>query len=180
MTITQSHHLLAPLLLLLLLLLTTLPLTSPLGLSCQPNTKRYCDSFAPTSNIPYLYQSLAQIPSTNTYANGENIACLPGIGGRLINGAICVWVWNTDNTTTGATVKEIAPLIWQHGCRVCGSAPIVQDGSNDVGKGEVTLGWSWNEGGCDGVCNSYGGSDYEPGAVVPDRAGTPASFEYND
>ena len=71
-------------------------------------------------------------------------------------------------------MKQLYQRILDHGCKVCGSAPTEESG-NDVSTGEVTIGFSFNEGACDGVCNEYGGSDYLPGAFVPSTGGPPAA-----
>ena len=65
-----------------------------------------------------------------------------------------------------------------HGCHVCGNVPIVW-GTNDLSKGEMSVGWSFNKGGCDGACNQQGGSDYQPGNIVP-SAGGPAAVPSNN
>jgi len=170
--IPKPHHLITALLLLLGPLLA-----STEGNNCHGST--YCKSFTNgKSGSEIQHQLLTSLNETSPSAillNGQNIACVPGIAGNLINCAICVWVWNTQNTTTAGQVMGFAERIVEHGCGLCGSAYLVDDGRDDVGEGEVTIGWSGNEGGCDGVCNEFGGSDYLPGQTVPSAGGPPAS-----
>lgn len=55
----------------------------------------------------------------------------------------------------------------------------MDDGRNDNSKGQVTIGWSWNEQMCNGLCNARGGSDYPPGHIVAD-AGLPPGYSYDN
>ena len=167
----KSYHFLTSLLLLVLA-----PLATSNGLGCW--TSKLCKQFVAHNQNPDAFrQSINEAPDTATYENGQNVACENGGAFNGINGAVCVWVWDTDNTTTGAVVKNRVQRIWDHGCKKCGAAPIVDDGSNDNSKGQVTIGWSWNEDKCAGLCNQQGGSSLPPGAINPD-VGLPAGTVY--
>lgn len=156
----KISYLLASLTVLLAPLITS---TSAEGLDCKGAF--HCHDFAPTEDLPLLEVAVNETSDAQTFPNGANIACLPGITEKSTDGGICVWMWNTDNTTTGAEVKVLYQRYKAHKCRVCGNVPI--DGSaNDDSKGQMTVGWSPGTP-CDGVCNASGGSDYLPGNVVP-------------
>jgi len=131
------------------------------GQNCHGNG---CSNFSNPQDMPSLDKSLNQSSDTLVFRNGENIACIPGVSDNLINGGICVWFWNTQNTSTGADAKQLYPYIRKN-CGLCGSLPTNIWG-NDVSDGELTIGWSPNTA-CDGPCNEQGGSDYLPGVVVP-------------
>ena len=149
------------------LLLTLSPLVSSNGIGCWGS--KLCKQFVGYNQDPTrFFESINQTSDTAVFENGKNIACKNGVANNGIDGALCVWVWDTDNTTTGAVIKDRVQRIRNHGCKQCGAAPIVDDGSNDLGKGQVTIGWSWNEGHCVGVCNENGGSNLAPGYINPD------------
>lgn len=131
------------------------------GQNCKGNG---CSDFSNPQDISMLDLSLNQSSDTRMFRNGENIACIPGISGNLINGGICIWFWNTQNTSTGADAKQLYPYI-RRNCGLCGSTP-TNIWKNDVSEGELTIGWSPNTP-CNGPCNESGGSDYLHGVVVP-------------
>ena len=155
-----------------LTLLFLTPFVTCNGIGCWGS--KYCKQFVGYNQNRTLFrESINEAPDSATYQNGQNIACWRGEAYNGIQGGLCVWVWDTDNTTTGAVVKDRVQRVWDHGCQKCGAAPIVDDGSNDLSKGQVTVGWSWNENQCSGICNQQGGSDYQAGTINPD-AGLPA------
>lgn len=125
---------------------------------------RGCSDFSNPQDISMLDLALNQSSNTRILRNGENIACIPGISGNLINGGICIWFWNTQNTSTVADAKQLYPYI-RRKCGLCGSTP-TNIWENDVSNGELTIGWSPNTP-CNGACDKNGGSDYLPGDVVP-------------
>ncbi|KAI9862064.1 MAG: hypothetical protein M1813_004836 [Trichoglossum hirsutum] len=77
------------------------------------------------------------------YNNGEWIACtqsesniIPDVSGSL---GFCAFLQNTGGTW-GSIIKQLAPEIPNHGCRVCGSVPYYfLQGNNNVDDGELTF-----------------------------------------
>lgn len=133
------------------------------GIHCH--TDKWCHGFSNGGQMNLLEISLNQTDDARMFKNGGNIACLRGSTYDGLSGGICAWVWNTDNTTTGAHIKVVAQTLLHH-CKQCGSAPLDQS-ANILATGQLTFGWSWNEQACDGECNLWGGSTYEPGDLVP-------------
>lgn len=133
------------------------------GIHCH--TDKWCHGFSNGGQMYLLETALNETDDARMFKNGENIACLPGGTDDGLHGGICAWVWNTDNTTTGAHIKVVTQTLLHH-CKQCGSAPLDQS-ANILANGELTFGWSWDEQGCDGKCNLWGGSTYMPGDIVP-------------
>jgi len=159
---TPYIHLFATLALLITLLIAFIACDSDPGIQCHSD--KWCDNFYDGSQMHSLGTSINETDDARMFKNGENAACLSGTANGY-SGAICTWVWNTDNTTTGAHIKVVAQTLLHH-CKLCGSAPLDQS-ANILATGELTFGWSWNEEGCDGKCNLWGGSTYGPGDLVP-------------
>lgn len=78
------------------------------------------------------------------YNNGEHIGCVQSSGSYIADPTegdigFCAFLQNTDGTW-GSIIKQLAPYIPQHGCRVCGSVPYFYPrGDNDVNDGMLTF-----------------------------------------
>ena len=161
--ISQTYPLIASAILLPLLQLSSFAASE--GINCHGDG--HCKTFTSGYNGQnLLVEAVMEVNNNTIFTDGRNIACLRGMAANEIDGALCIWTWNTQNDTTGARVKEVVNQIVDHGCHQCGSAP-TQPTGNDLSTGEVTIGWSTDDGGCSGVCNAYGSSDYLPGAINP-------------
>ncbi|KAL6719020.1 hypothetical protein ACLMJK_003255 [Lecanora helva] len=166
--IAKTYHFIISVLLLLA------PLTTCKGIGCWGAD--HCKDFIGfNQDYNVLTKLVDQIPNSATFENGRDIACMGGEVSGSIHGGLCVWVWDTDNTTTAAVVKDRVHRIFDHGCKKCGAAPIVDDGSNDLSKGQVTVGWAWNDNRCNGVCDATGHTDFSY-AIRPDAGYPKASL----
>jgi len=75
------------------------------------------------------------IPDNRWFRDGEEIACYSG--GFIATG-ICAFLQNTKGSW-GYQIKAKAHYITDHGCRVCGSVPMLYPQQNNVKKGELTF-----------------------------------------
>ncbi|TPX13588.1 uncharacterized protein E0L32_006059 [Thyridium curvatum] len=92
-----------------------------------------------------LRNSINGAPDDKTFKKGDHIACDPSAGGTApwipglprLGGEICAFVQSVDSMT-GKQVKALAQRIVDHGCKVCGSAPLDKE-KNDVKYGQLTF-----------------------------------------
>lgn len=66
---------------------------------------------------------------------------------------ICVFLQGTASGVQGSQIQALFKEIRNHGCKGCGSVPIVFPGSNDPKDGILTVNYVADRGGCDGICD---------------------------
>ncbi|KAI9775167.1 MAG: hypothetical protein M1839_001418 [Geoglossum umbratile] len=120
---------------------TAISSVAALGINCQGSG--WCPSAR--ANVAMDLNDLIQgIDSNRWYKNGEWIACAQSegdFGADTAKGDVgfCAFLQNTGGTW-GSIIKQLAPEIPKHGCRVCGSVPYYfLQGNNNVDDGELTF-----------------------------------------
>lgn len=132
----------------ILLLFSTISPTNALGINCRGSAFCSYFPFGPrvSGNEAKVLSDWIQgieaegykppaegVSANRIYKTGEQIVCYQ-------RSQICAFLQNTgDKGASGADVKRLAPLIGDHGCKVCGSVPTGYPGSNDVKDGELTF-----------------------------------------
>ncbi|KAI9775455.1 MAG: hypothetical protein M1839_001072 [Geoglossum umbratile] len=111
-----------------------------LGINCKGSG--WCTS-ARDSVATNLNSLIQGIDSNRWYKNGEWIACVQSTGDFVVDASgsvgFCAFLQNTGGTW-GSIIKQLAPEIPKHDCRVCGSVPYYfPQGNNNVDDGELTF-----------------------------------------
>ena len=119
---------------------TAISNVAALGINCRGSG--WCP-FARDSVAASLNNLIQGIDPDRWYSNGEWIACAQSSGDYVVeasgNIGFCAFLQNTRGTW-GRIIKQLAPEIPNHGCRVCGSVPYYYlQGNNDVSDGELTF-----------------------------------------
>lgn len=109
------------------------------GINCQGSIK--CNG-QPSDTAKLLVEYISEIDSGRYYSEGQHIAC---------RGNICAFLQGVPGPTPGEDIKNVAPLIVQHGCTVCGSVPTGPN--NDDRYGQLTFNYV-NDAACGegGIC----------------------------
>jgi hypothetical protein len=110
-----------------------------LGINCEGSMKCHGQ---PGDTAALLVQYINDIEPGRYYSNGQHIAC---------RGNICAFLQGVQGLMPVEGIKNVAHLIVEHRCTVCGSMPTGPD--NDDRYGELTFNFV-NEAGCGegGMC----------------------------
>ncbi|KAJ7665049.1 Kp4-domain-containing protein [Mycena polygramma] len=112
---------------------------STFGINCEGSLKCHGQ---PGDTAKQLVGYIESLDPARVYTNGQHIACRYNI---------CAFLQGEPAPMSGAAIRNVAHLIVEHGCTVCGSVPT--SAGNDDAYGELTFNFV-NDASCGegGVC----------------------------
>ena len=100
------------------------------GINCDGSSS--C-GFAPSGTTGKLANLLSGVNPSRWYSNGEQIGCSGNSAAP-----VCAFLQKSGGAS-GATIKQQAHYIPDHGCGKCGSVPLNYPQGNNVEDGELTF-----------------------------------------
>lgn len=118
-----------------------------LGINCRGSAQCNLSPAIPDAALDEILGYANSLDPNRWYENGNHIICVNK--GSTFDG-VCVFLQDTQGEH-GYQIKPLLQSLRDHGCKACGSVPVVFPSSNDPSSGILTVNYVVSTD-CHGVC----------------------------